>query len=69
MFNSLSVASITKQFDEMLQKLEKVEVRSLQRISDSQAVIRAANEYIDEQNSELSAARRVSANIRNLIGE
>ena len=69
MFNSLSVASITKQFDEMLQKLEKVEVRSLQRISDSQAVVRAANEYIEEQNSELAAARKVSANIRKLIGE
>ena len=68
LFNN-NVAKITESFYKMVEKLEKVEVRSLQRISDSQALIRAANEYIEEQQKEVKQARHVTAKIRELIGE
>lgn len=58
MFNN-NVAKITESFYKMVEKLEKVEVRSLQRISDSQALIRAANEYIEEQQKEVKTRKQL----------
>jgi len=68
MFNK-NVAAITKQFAVLVGKLEEVEVNSTRKITDAQALIRAGEEYIKEQEAEKAQAVKIAANIKKLIGE